>query len=163
MSTRQIRSKRYWARVAGYFIWFLLTYTLISYVFKEAEDAFWSLKEIQGRSIFAFFMSIIFAYRHREEQIADEINEEGDNEKQPWTVKQFFGILGLMLFFSFLVMTVLFAIGWLVMEILYDETTPIGPVFVRMSLITVVMTFFAVLVLFLSERFGIHWGRKQAR
>ena len=159
MRANQFKSKKYWIRVAGYFTWFVLTYTLISYVFKEADEPFWSLKEIQSRSIFALFMSLIFAYRHRE-QPASEIPDDTDMEKQPWNLKQFIGIFGLMLLFSIIIMSVLFGLGWVIMQIINKEATAVGDAFIRMLLVTVIMSFVAVLVLFLCEKFGIRWERK---
>jgi drug/metabolite transporter (DMT)-like permease len=155
----QIKTKRYWLRVAAYFMWFLITYTLISAVFMEADKPFWNVEEIQSRSLFAFFMAIIFAYRHNE-QPKSEVPDDDDMVQKKWTLKEFFGIFGLMLLFALLIMTVLFGIGWVVMQLIYDNVEPVGQSFTKMIFVTSVMTFIAVLFFFLAERFGFRRNRK---
>jgi len=156
---QQIKTKDYWKRVAGYFLWFLLTYTLISYVFREADEPFWSLKEIQSRSIFAFFMAIVFSYRGKL-QSASAVSSETESGRHRWTSKEFIGIFGILLLYGVIGMTVLFGIGWMVIQFAYGSVEPFGRTFIRMLMVTAIMTFLATLVLFLCDKYGIRWGRK---
>ena len=153
MILKQIQSKRYWLRVAGSFIWFLVTYTLVLYFFREANEPFWNIDEIQSRLGFAFFMSIIFAYRQREQPKPD-LTEDDDMIETGWSFKHFMSVFRLMLLFSLLIMSVLFGIGCIVMHLFNDKVEPVGNVFVKMLAVTSTMTFIAVIILYFSDRFS---------
>ena len=156
---KQIRTKKYWTRVAGFFLWFLVIYTLVDYAFEEDRKLFWSLEKIQRRFIFILFMSTLFAFRHRE-QPNSGVPDDDDMVQKKWGLKEFFGVFGLLLLFATIIMSILFGIGWLVMHLAYDEVEPAGKIFVKMLVVTAIMTFISTLLLFLADRFNIWWGRR---
>jgi cytochrome bd-type quinol oxidase subunit 2 len=148
-------TKKYWLRVSANFLWVLFLYSIISYFFREAGKDFWSLQEIQSRSVFAVFMALIFAYRQPN---ADAENEE-EPVKKKWTLKEFFSVFGLLFSFSIIIMCLLFGIAWIVLQFFADNHEPTGKIFLKMILVTGTMCLLAVFVLFLSDRFGIRWQR----
>lgn len=156
---RQIKTKKYWLRVGAYFLWWLIVYTAISYAFREDRDLFWKIEKIQSRSIFSFFMAIIFAYQHRQQ--SSDIAGDIEPVRTPWTIKGFFILFALMLLLSIFCTSILFGIGWIIMHLVYEEVEPIGNAFVKMLLITAVMSLFATIIFFLSDRFGSRWQRRR--
>ena len=155
---KQFITKRYWLRFTAYFLFYLFLYTLIAYFLREEEDSFWSLSQTQSRTGFAFFMALIFAYRQREQPAFHQEAEE--RVKIKWTVSDFLGIFGLLLFGSLVIMGVLLLIGWMIMHYLFDNNEPIGNMITKTVAVTAIMCFLTVIVLFLCDRFGIRWGRR---
>lgn len=156
---RQFLTKRYWLRVAGNFLFLLIIYTIVSYFFRENGEPFWNLAAIQKRTVFAFFMSVIFAYRHRE-QTGFKQEPDSDHVKIKWTVKDFFGAVSLMFFFAVVIMSLLFGIGWLVKSFVSPSDEPVGKIYLNTIAVTCIMCLFSAIILFLSDWIGMRWERR---
>ena len=65
-----------------------------------------------------------------------------------------------MLLISLFIMSVLFGIGWVVMYVVNNKVVTPDSLYIKMLLVTSIMTFFAVIILYLSDRFSAQRRRR---
>ncbi len=101
------------------------------------------------------------SYQPRQ-QTPSPIEADEDAIITRWTWRDFLGVFGLMLLSSLLLMSILFALAWLAMQLFIHSPEPVGQTYLKSLALMAVLAFLVTVFLWFSDRLGIWWSRRSA-
>lgn len=143
----QVRSKQFRARFTGYFAWYLVIYIVITYLFREKGEEFWSLSNLSDKIAFALFMGLIVAVWNPSKNQTPKLQSDPVVNKP--TGKEFVGTYLVILIFILPLLVILITFGWGLIGLFSHNEEPFWPVLLKSIIIT------AVLCLLINTYFSI--------
>jgi hypothetical protein len=133
----QLLSKQFWLRFSGYFFWYLVLFTVITYLSREKDEQFWSISNLSDKIAFALFMALLFAVWNPQNKQTSKLQSNSVVSKP--TLKEFFGTYLIILLFMLPILVVLTALGWGIIELFSHNDVTFWPVLLKSLIVTSVL------------------------